>query len=1066
GLPDQGFVFASFNKSYKFNQETFDVWMRLLQQCPGSLLWLVASNRWVEDNLRREAEARGVAGSRLFFVPKMGLADYLANYRLVDLVLDTFPYNSGTTASNALWAGCPMITCAGNTFVSRQAGSLLHNVGLPELVTRSLAEYETLALALARDPNRLAALRARLQAGLATTPLFNAPRFTRHLELAYETMWHRFRSGQQPDHIDVPPLPVEHASRPVGTQSPVASDPPAVVPDTPTPSVAPAPTTAPTGSATAPSPAGTGALTDALERAKGEEMTVVDLVTLTEQWSTTGQTEAALTLYQCWLAHHADHPLAYAVYFNYGYLLTGPTSLPAAKEAFNESIRLNPLFFPPYINLGNVLEQLGEREAALACWQQLVERLPVTQPETAGYKLSALQQIARLTDSPTGRLFAGGAGRAMERTLGVSELISLAARLGEAGQPEQMAELYRIWLLHNGDDPLAHAVFFNYGTHLNQIGELSGARQALSEAIRLNPDFYPAYINLGNVLDRLGAQPAALECWQTVVDKLALIKADLVEYKLAALKQIARVTPSLEQAEEALRASLEIHPNQREIAQQWINKRQGQCKWPVVQPFAQCTRAQLLAVPAPLSAALHTDDPLLQLANAAQYNRVEVGRSPIDFLDSHAALRTDPPPRLRIGYLSSDLRDHAVGYLTAEIYELHDRDKVELFLYYIGIPTDTPFHHRIKTAADHWVDLNNMTDEEAARRIVADRIAILVDLNGYTHSARLKLVAMRPAPVIVNWLGYPGTTGSPYHHYIIADDFIIPPHHEIYYSEQVVRLPCYQPNDRQRVVSSSLPTRQEAGLPETGMVYSCLNGAQKITPFIWQLWMAILQQVPDSVLWLLNEDDAIQQRLKEAAVQQGVAAERLIFAQRKLNPEHVARFPLSDLCIDSAPYGSHTTASDALWMGVPVLTLTGLGFAARVCGSLVKAAGLAELICYDPAEYVARAVALGRDPARRVAYRQRLAAQRDTCVLFDTPALVRHLEELYADMWTAFQQDRLPRPDLANLEIYQEIGIELDNGGVGVADDARYRAQYQAKLRERDRYAFIRPDNRLWTGHD
>jgi predicted O-linked N-acetylglucosamine transferase (SPINDLY family) len=403
-----------------------------------------------------------------------------------------------------------------------------------------------------------------------------------------------------------------------------------------------------------------------------------------------------------------------------------------------------------------------------------------------------------------------------------------------------------------------------------------------------------------------------------------------------------------------------------------------------------------------------------------------------------------------------------VGYLTAEVYELHDRRKVEQFLYYIGIPTDTPFHQRLKRAADHWVDIAHLSDEEAARRMVEDRIQILVDLNGYTHSARLNLIAMRPAPIIVNWLGYPGTTGSPYHNYIIADPFIIPESHEIYYSEKVMRLPCYQPNDRQRLLASARPTRQEAGLPESAMVYSCLNGAQKITPFIWKLWMEILRQVPESVLWLLNEDEAIRARLRQAAQQEGIAPERLIFAERKLNAEHLVRFPLADLSIDSAPYGSHTTASDALWMGVPVLTLAGLGFAARVCGSLVHAAGLEELICHDAASYVAKAVALGRNREKLGQYRQLLAENRDRCPLFNSPLLVQSLEGLYAEMWQAFCQGRLPRPDLANLGIYQEIGIERDQGGTGIADRASYHADYLARLRAKDRYSYIRPDRRLW----
>ncbi|MBF0463059.1 MAG: glycosyl transferase [Magnetococcales bacterium] len=792
-----------------------------------------------------------------------------------------------------------------------------------------------------------------------------------------------------------------------------------------------------------------------------------ELINRADQLCAAGQRETAAELYRSWLAHHATHPLAHAIHFNHATLLTRLARLPAAKEAFSASIHSNPAFHPAYLGLGNVLAQMGDRDGATACWQHLVDRLPTSNPQTISYKLSALQHLAQKANSPTTRLFADGACRAMAHTLGVAELISIADQLRAAGPTKPLADLYSIWLEHNASNRLSYLVYFNYGTFLNANRDPQTAQTALREAIRLNPYFYPAYINLGHALERLGAPQEATEYAQQVVRHLSAITGESIKLKLAALKLVIRMG-SLAQMEDAFRESLTIHPDQPEIARHWIAHRQGQCQWPVMQPVAECSKLRLLKATAPLSMAYYTDDPLLQLANAAHSNRAEVGQPPRSLLDTDTARRQDhPSPRLRIGYLSTDLRGHAVGFLTAEIYELHDRAKVELFLYYIGIPDASPFHHRIRSAADHWIDLRGLSDEEAARRMAADKIDILVDLNGHTDNARSRLLAMRPAPILVNWLGYPGTMGSPYHHYIIADDFIIPKHHEIYYSERVMRLPCYQPNDRQRLVAATRPTRQEAGLPEEGMVYSCLNGAQKITPFIWQLWMNILQQVPGSVLWLLNESDTIKNRLAASAVQHGIAADRLIFASRTSNPAHVARFPLSDLVLDSAPYGSHTTASDALWMGVPVLTLTGLGFAARVCGSLVQAAGLAELICYTPAEYVTKAVELGQNREQCAAYRQKLIEQRDTCILFDTPSLVRHLEALYADMWAAFRQGRLPRPDLSNLELYQEIGLELDNGGVGVATDATYRAQYRAKLIEKNGYAFIRPDSRLWPGeHD
>ncbi|WP_130469812.1 tetratricopeptide repeat protein [Candidatus Magnetaquicoccus inordinatus] len=1037
GLPEQGFLFASFNKSYKFNPDTFAVWMRLLQRTPGSLLWLVASNAWVEENLCRQAEAHGVARQRLFFAPKMELAEYLANYRLVDLVLDTYPYNSGTTASNALWAGCPMLTCSGKTFVSRQAGSLLTHVGLGELVTHSLEEYEELALQLAHDPERLLSLRQRLQKNLASAPLFDSPRFTRHLELAYQTVWQRFSSGAAPEHLTIPALPRTRTAVPL-------------------PSARLATTSMITTTPPAPSPA-SNPLT----------LSAVELVTLAEQYNAQGNLAAAIELYQQWLNHNESAHIAYAIRFNLGILYQQTGQLAQAKVAWQRVIASHPQFYPAHINLAGILEGLEGAQAAENCWLHLLTCLPIQQTEQQGTLLSACKQIARLTASHNTRLFADGASRAIEGKLSVPELIQLATQLSDQGAAAKMVDLYRIWLTYNANDPLAHAIHFNLGTYLSQGSDLLLAQVAFQEAIRVNPDFYPAYINLGGLLDRLAAPQEAIACWQNVLDRLPLLRGDTIEYKLAALKQIARVSTDPEQAEEVLRQSLEINPRQREIIQQWVNKRQAQCKWPVLEPFPYCSKAQLMQGFAPLSAALYSDDPLWQLANAAHYNHFEIGKPSLTFLDSHdSLLANDGQQPLRIGYLSSDLRDHAVGYLTAEVYELHDRRKVEQFLYYIGIATDTPFHQRIKRAADHWIDLSQLSDEEAARRMVEDRIQILVDLNGYTHSARLNLIAMRPAPIIVNWLGYPGTTGSPYHNYIIADEFIIPQHHELYYSEKVLRLPCYQPNDRKRLLAEETPSRQEAGLPEKAMVYSCLNGAQKITPFIWKLWMEILRQVPESVLWLLNEDEAIRQRLRQAAQQEGISSERLIFAERKLNAEHLVRFPLADLSIDSAPYGSHTTASDALWMGVPVLTLVGLGFAARVCGSLVHAAGLDELICHDAASYVAKAVELGRNREKLLQYRSFLQQNRDRCTLFATPLLVERLEELYAHMWQEYQGGRLPRPDLANLGIYQEIAIERDQGGCGIAEENSYRADYLARLREKNRYSYIRPDNRLWKEKD
>jgi predicted O-linked N-acetylglucosamine transferase (SPINDLY family) len=304
---------------------------------------------------------------------------------------------------------------------------------------------------------------------------------------------------------------------------------------------------------------------------------------------------------------------------------------------------------------------------------------------------------------------------------------------------------------------------------------------------------------------------------------------------------------------------------------------------------------------------------------------------------------------------------------------------------------------------------------------------------------------------------------TPYHDYIIADEFIIPKGSEIYYAEKVVRLPCYQPNDRYRVLSRDLLTRGDVGLPEDAVVYCCFNGLHKITPHTWQRWMTILQQVPHSVLWLLEGVRATNDRLREAAVKAGIAPERIVFAPKKNNPDHLIRYPLADLFLDTAPYGAHTTSSDALWMGVPVMTLVGRSFAARVCGSLIRAAGLGELVCETPEQFVALAIALGRDRGARNKFRERLAQTRDTCVLFDTPRLVAGLEALYADMWRDYESGNLPRPDLRNLEVYNDIGVELARDNVEMLAVADYRERYEAKLAEKDAFWHLPPDNRLWT---
>lgn len=657
--------------------------------------------------------------------------------------------------------------------------------------------------------------------------------------------------------------------------------------------------------------------------------------------------------------------------------------------------------------------------------------------------------------------------RAANREMTLIELLSAAEALAATGETARLIALYDTWITNNEEHPLLYVACFNYSVVLSGPDNAQAARTALEQAIRLNPEFIPPYINLGLAYERLGLPAQAVATWSTVVTKLVAVTPDTIAYKAGALKEIGRLRETLLElagSEDVLQQSIELLGSQRDVVQYWVVLRQRQCKWPITQALRGVSVDSQVRGLAPLSLAACSDDAMLQLANAAAYNRHDVGWPASTFT---AGPWATPDTRrrdvLRIGYLSSDLREHSIGFLMAEVFEEHDRSAVEVLAYYCGPHLPDAVQARIKTGVDRWVDIAALTDRQAACRLLDDRVDILVDINGYTRFSRTPLLAMRPAPIIVNWLGYPGTMGSPYHDYIIADDYIIPKAYEMFYSERVLRLPCYQPNDRKRVISAHSPSRAEVGLPEDAVVYGSFNGLHKITPSLFRLWMAILEKVPNAVLWLLADVAEVDQRLRQRAADNGIAPERLIFAPRLKNAEHMARYPVVDVILDTWPYGAHTTASDALWMGVPIVTLSGRSFASRVCGSLARSAGLLHLVCTTPDQYIDRAVELGRNQTMLQWCKELVKLNRDTCALFDTPRLVSRLEVLYRQMWEEYQTGTIPRPDLSNLDVYHDIGVELYDSDVGLLSDSEYRDQYRRRLAYRHSFSPIPYDRRLWS---
>jgi predicted O-linked N-acetylglucosamine transferase (SPINDLY family) len=651
-------------------------------------------------------------------------------------------------------------------------------------------------------------------------------------------------------------------------------------------------------------------------------------------------------------------------------------------------------------------------------------------------------------------------------SVSLPELITAATQLSGAGQVSLAQQLYRAWLKFNAEHPQRFVALFNCAVLSNQMGDLAGAKDELTAAIAMHPDFIPAYINLGGVLDRLGAPAPAMEQWNAVLARLTPVTGQAVQYKLATLKQIARMRAEqqdLESAEAAMAESLDLNPHQRDVIEQYVAARLSQCKWPIAAPRDELGRTAIVGGMHPLSLAAYTDDPLLQLAGAARYVEQTIEEQPGGDADRRHARIDLRGRRLRIGYVSSDLRDHAVGYLMAELFEVHDRSKVEVFAYYCGIPGGDGLQTRIKASAENWRNIRDLDDAAAAQTIVDDEIDILVDVNGHTRDSRTAIFARRPAPIQVNWLGFPGTMGTPYHHYIIGDHWITPPEGELYYSETVVRLPCYQPNDRKRVVDPERPSRAQCGLPDAAFVFCCFNGAQKITRFTFERWLKILTAAPGSVLWLLESTPATHERLAAFAEAHGIARERLVFAPKRPNAQHLARYPLADLFLDTAPYGAHTTASDALWMGVPMITISGRAFASRVCGSLVRSAGLPELVCETEDDYVALAVALAADRPRIASLKARLEASRMTCDLFNMEKLVDRLEALYGGMVADHQAGRLPEPDLANLAAYMSVGLDIDHEATDLMVEPGYHDLYRAGLARRNLVRPLQPDARLWA---
>lgn len=582
--------------------------------------------------------------------------------------------------------------------------------------------------------------------------------------------------------------------------------------------------------------------------------------------------------------------------------------------------------------------------------------------------------------------------------LTLPELLDHAGRLTQQGLSEASALLYEQWIAHTAS-PLRHLACFNWGTVLGSLGRTAQAEQAYRQALALAPDFKQARLNLGHQLENQGRADEALATWRPVAEEdTPAGDVAALELRLHAVNNSARLSEQLrryDQAETWLRLSLSLQPAQSDAIQHYVHVRQKQCAWPAHQSVGAVTSYQLLANTSALAMLSHTDDPALHMLAAQRFVLERVPKAPL------VPLHAQQPPRqgrIRIGYLSGDLHMHAVGLLTAELYELHDRERFEVHAFCWSREDGSALRARLKAGFDKVWPIGGLSDQAAAQLIAEQGIDVLVDLQGLTSGARPAILGLRPAPVQVSYLGFPGTCGLPGVDWVIADRFVMPPELLPYSSEKPIYMPgCYQVSDRQRPVGER-PTRAQCGLPEDAFVFCAFNNNFKFTQEMFATWMRVLHAVPDSVLWLLADNAWSRENMLRAADAHGVARERLVFAPRVAPPDYLARLQVADLFLDTFPYNGGTTASDVLWMGLPILTRSGRSYISRMAGSLLMHVGLPELVTHSQPEYERMAVLLGRERARTASYRRYLEEHGRQSALFDTPRFVRALEAELASL--------------------------------------------------------------------
>ena len=591
-------------------------------------------------------------------------------------------------------------------------------------------------------------------------------------------------------------------------------------------------------------------------------------------------------------------------------------------------------------------------------------------------------------------------------------------------------------------EPANAAVYLFLATALIELDRLDEAKGAIDSAINqargdatVERMIGPALAKLGGALRKVGRITEAGDCFAAAAerdpdDALAHLRCGIIsllqghpELALPAFERSVKLDPTIAQSwhnlgvaltgvgriDEAIAAltrALELRPDHLNARAQRMFLLARNCDWALldedlarVREFGASTGAV-----SPFMMLSFEDHPARHRQRAENYVAALCPQvSPVP-----------PPPTVRpeklsLGYFSADFRNHATVHLAGRIFELHDRDRFNVHAYSFGPPTDDLSRRRMIRAFDSFTDVSAMSDDAVVAKARADGIDVAIDLLGHTEGSRIGIFARRAAPVQVNWLGYPGTSGASFIDYMVADPMVVADEHRLSYCERLITLPfSYQPSDDRRMIAARPSSRADVGLPDQAFVFCCFNNSYKLKPVEFAIWMRLLKAIDASLLWLAAGPVRSQDNLRAAALQHGVDPERLVFAESRPVAEHLARCRLADLFVDTFHYNAHTTASDALWAGLPLITMAGQGFATRVAASLLHAVGLDELITTTEEAYFDLALELARDPVKLAAIRAKLAANRLALPLFDSERFTRHIEAGYQAAYRTYFEGRPP----------------------------------------------------------